>query len=105
MVQQAVENRVGHGRIADDLVPAIDRYLAGDDGRASLVTILDDLQQVTALLVIELLRAPIVDDEQVDPGEAAQQLGVAAITTRQDKGREQPRRAVVGDREVLPAGL
>ena len=67
--------------------------------------VLDDLQQVAALLVVELLRAPVVEDAQVDPGEPAQQLAVATVAAGQGKGGEQPRRTVVGHREVLAAGL
>ena len=31
VVHEAVEDRVGECRIADDLIPAVDRDLAGDD--------------------------------------------------------------------------
>lgn len=53
VVHQAVENGIGDGRTADDLVPMIDRHLAGDDDGACLVTILDDLEQIPSLIGIE----------------------------------------------------
>ena len=37
------------GRIADDLVPVFDGQLAGDDGRAAAVPIVDDLQEIAPL--------------------------------------------------------
>jgi hypothetical protein len=32
IVDETIENGVGDGGIGDNLVPVIDRYLAGDDG-------------------------------------------------------------------------
>ena len=46
VVDDAVEDGVGQRRVADDLVPVVDRHLAGDDQRAGAVAILDDLQQI-----------------------------------------------------------
>jgi hypothetical protein len=34
-VDDAIEDRIGDGRIADQVVPAVDRDLAGDDGGAA----------------------------------------------------------------------
>ena len=39
IVDEAVEDGVGDGRIGDDIVPIFDRHLAGDDGRSALVAI------------------------------------------------------------------
>src|SRR5580765_2589777 len=50
VVDDPIEDGVGQGGIADEFVPAIDRKLAGDDQRAGVVAILDDLQQVALLL-------------------------------------------------------
>ena len=50
VVDHTIEDGVGQRGIADDLVPAIDRHLAGDDQRAGVVAVLDDLQQVAPLL-------------------------------------------------------
>lgn len=105
VVDQAVEDGIGDGGIADDLVPAVDRDLAGDDDRAGLVAVLDDLQEVAALLGVERLRPPVVEDQQVEAGQGAQRPGIAAIGARQRQGGEQPRRAVIADGEVLAAGL
>jgi hypothetical protein len=39
-VDDAVEDGVGQCRVADDLVPALDRQLAGDQQRAGVVAML-----------------------------------------------------------------
>ena len=43
IVDEPVEDGVGQRRVADDVVPAIDRHLAGDDQRAGVVAVFDDL--------------------------------------------------------------
>ena len=52
-MDDAVEDGVGEGGIADHLVPAIDRDLAGDQQRAPVVAVIDDLEQIAALLGVE----------------------------------------------------
>ena len=48
VVNDAVENGVGEGRLADQVMPAIDRDLAGDQRGAAAVAVFDDLQDVVA---------------------------------------------------------
>ena len=60
VVDDAVEDRVGQRRVADDLVPVVDRHLAGDDQRAGAVAILDDLQQIALLFGKQRFRAPVI---------------------------------------------
>src|SRR5215510_1678220 len=49
-VHEAIEDGIGDGRIWDQLVPMLDGDLAGDDRGASAVTVVDDVEQVAALL-------------------------------------------------------
>src|ERR1700681_710883 len=105
VMDDAIEDGVGKRRVADDLVPALDWKLAGDDDRAGVIAILDNFQEIAALLGIELLRSPVVEDEKIDACKRAQELGVAAIATGEREGCEQPWHAVIEDGEVLAAGL
>src|SRR6476660_7231613 len=50
VVDEAIEDCVGHGGVADDFVPAVDGQLAGDNDRASFISVLDNLKQITALV-------------------------------------------------------
>ena len=70
VVDDAVEDGVGQRRIADDLVPAVDRQLAGDDQRAGVVAILDDLQQIALLFGEQRFRAPSRRGSADRPGRA-----------------------------------
>jgi hypothetical protein len=60
-------------------MPFIDRDLAGEDSGAATVTLLEDLVEVTTSAGIERFKAPIIEDEELDAGKAAQDAGVAAI--------------------------
>ena len=90
---------------ADQVVPAIDRDLAGDEGSAAAVAVFDDLEQVAALLGPERLEAPVVEDQQLDTAERAHQTRVAAVAAGEREIGEQPGHALVEDRAVVAAGL
>ena len=58
VVDEAVENGVGIGRIADHLVPFVDRDLAGENGRAAAVAFFEDFIEIAARAGIERFKAP-----------------------------------------------
>jgi hypothetical protein len=58
IMNDAVEDGIGKRRIADDLMPAVDGHLTGDNERAGVVAILEDFEQVAGLVGRERLRAP-----------------------------------------------
>ena len=39
-MQEAVENRIGEGGLADEFMPVLDRDLAGDEGGLEFVAVL-----------------------------------------------------------------
>src|SRR6266542_646051 len=69
VMDEAVEDRVGVGRIADQLMPAIDWQLAGDNGGAAAVAVIEDLEKVMTGGGVERLETPIIEDEQIDTAE------------------------------------
>src|SRR5260370_20076129 len=96
-MDQAVENGVGVGGIADQHVPLIDRELAGDDGGAAAVAVLEDLQEVMAGCGVERLEGPGVENEGVDATERAPETGGAARAARPGGSGGQPADAPVTD--------
>src|SRR5262249_40784890 len=105
VVDDAIEDGVGKRWIADDLVPALDRQLAGDENRTDIVAILDDLKQVAALFSVELLWSPVIENEEIDARKSAQELRVSSVAASESESHEQSRHAVIEDGEVLAAGL
>lgn len=79
VVNQSVKDSVAQGGVADDLVPFLDGQLAGNQGRAQVVAILQDLQDVPALLVGEVGQSPVVNDEEIDACIGRQELPVAPV--------------------------
>jgi hypothetical protein len=104
-VHDAVQRRVGQGGVSNDLVPAADRDLAGDQQRASIVAVVDDLEEVATLLGIKRLRPPIVDDQQPDAFECGQQPRQAALAACLAEVAKQAAGAFVEHREALTARL
>src|SRR5207249_10331396 len=72
VVYQPVEDGVGQGWIADLLVPAGERDLAGENRGPELIAILADLQEVAPLAFGQRGMSPIIDDEHVDAGQPGQ---------------------------------
>ena len=90
---------------SDQVVPAVDRDLAGDQGGAAAIAVLDDFEHVMPLLGPERLEAPIVEDQPLDAAEGAHQSRVAAITASEREITEHPRHTLIEDRAVVAAGL
>src|SRR5882724_5260511 len=89
VVDEAVENGVGIGRIADHGVPALDGELAGDDGGASSVAFLENFEQIVAGLGVERLEPPVVENQELDAAEGAHDPGIAAVAAREREITEQ----------------
>ncbi len=86
-------------------MPPVDGNLAGDDERAFIVTVLDDFEEITRLVGRERLGAPVVQDEQLDAGEGAQDPGVARVAVGDGQIGEQPGDAGVENGDVFSARL
>ena len=65
VVDEPIEDGVGDGRVGDRLVPVIDRQLAGHDGRAAIVPVIDDLQQIATLILRQGREPPVVEGSGV----------------------------------------
>ncbi len=105
IVDEAVEDSVGVGRIADGVMPGGDGQLAGDDGGLATVAILQDLEQIVAGLGIEGLQAPVIEDEQFDLGEALEPAGDAPVAAGERQFLEQARETGIEDGAVVAACL
>src|SRR5947209_15733147 len=105
VVDEAVEDGVGVGRVANDLMPFIDGDLAGEEGRAAAVAFFEDLIEVAAGAGVEGIEAPIVENEELGAIEAAHDAGIAAVAARQREIGEQLGDALVEHRAVVATGL
>jgi len=105
VVDQAIEDGVGDGRIGDDLVPLLDRHLAGDHGRTALMAVIDHFEKIAALLAGERGESPVIEDEKIDARERLEQASIASVATGEREGLEQPGKTMIEDGTIIAAGL
>ena len=79
VVDDAIQDGVGVGGLADEVMPCLHRRLAGDDGGAAAVALLDDLEEVLARWSVERPKAEVVQNEDIDPRQRFEKPGVAAV--------------------------
>ena len=104
-MDEAIEDGVGDGGVGDDLVPVLDRHLAGDDGRAALMAVVDDLEEIAPLFAGERGEPPIVEDEEIDARQCLEEPGIASVAAGEGERFEQPRQAIIEDGTIVAAGL
>ena len=61
VVHDAIEDGVGVGWIADQIVPFVDGDLTGDDGGSPAVAFFEDFEKVVACCGVERFEPPIVE--------------------------------------------
>ena len=105
VVDEAVEDGVGISWVADDLVPFVDRDLAGEDGRAASISFFEDLVEIAAAASVERFEAPIIEDEKLDAVEAAHDASVAAVAVGQREIGEELGNALIQNGAVVAAGF
>src|SRR5579863_306600 len=104
-VDEAIEDGIGDCRIDDHLVPVIDGELTGHNRRAAAVTIVDDFEQVAALLRGQRSQPPVIEDQKFDTGEAFEEAYIPSIAARQCKRVEQAWYAIIEHRSIITACL
>ena len=105
IVNDAVQYRVAEGGIGNDVMPLRHRDLACDQQGSLVVAIIDDLEQIAALVGGERFRSPVVDDEQMDAFERRDQARQTAFAARLGEIGEQAGCSLVEDGEAVAAGL
>src|SRR6201993_2090368 len=105
VVNEPIEDGVGISRIANEGVPLVDGDLTGEDGRATPIAFLEDLVKVTTGAGVERFEAPIVEDEELDAGETAQDPGIAAVTAGEREFGKELGNPLIENRAVVTAGL
>jgi len=104
-VDQAVEDGVGDGGVADHLVPGGDGVLTGDEDGAAGLPVFEDLQEEAVLVRFEVHESPVVDEEELDASQLGQQLAETSVAVGDGELAEQLGDIAVEGAEALPAGL
>ena len=104
-MNEPVKDGVGVSRVANEGVPFVDRDLTGKNGRATPIAFLEDLVEVTTGAGVERFEAPIVEDEELDAGETAQDSGIAAVTAGEREFGKELGNPLIKNRAVIAASL
>ncbi len=104
-MNEAIQDGVAEGGVADNVVPMFDGDLAGDDGRGATVAIIKDLQKVAPFGRIENRKAPVVEYQELNPADGFEQATIAAVAASKGQRLKQARDAVILDRTIVAASL
>ena len=105
VVDDAIEDGVGVGWIADQLVPFVEGDLAGDDRRSAAVTLFENLEQVVTCGGVKRIEPPVVEDEQLHAAERALDAGVATVAPGEGEIGEQLGNALVENGAIVATGF
>ncbi len=75
VADDAVEDPVGEGGFADDIVPFRQRQLDGDQAGDVVVSVLDYFEEIAPLIGIEAFLPSIVEDQEIGLGKSPEQAG------------------------------
>jgi hypothetical protein len=104
VVDEAVQDGVGVGGIANELMPGGQRELGGDDRRPAAVSLLEDFEEVVTGAGVEGLEAEVVEDEEIGAAERLDEARMAAVATGERQVVAELRPAVIEDRAIVAAG-
>jgi len=79
VVDEPVEDCIGECRIGHRLMPVISWKLAGDDGGAMLMPVVEKFEEVALMGGGELCQPPVVEHDHVDASRLFEELEIATI--------------------------
>ena len=105
VVNEAIEDGVGVGGIADDLMPGRHGKLRGDDRRSAPIALFEDFEQVVAGAGVERFEAEVVENEQIGATKGFDEARMAAVAARERQLFAELGPAMIDDRAIVAAGL
>jgi hypothetical protein len=102
IVDDAIEDGIGDGRLTDHVVPLGDGELGGDQRRFAPIAFFEDFQEIEALLIIEGVSAPVVEHQQLHAGEFVDEAREATVETCHGKLFKQARDPQIEDGKIQP---
>jgi hypothetical protein len=86
-------------------MPLSHRQLSGNQGRFAAISFFEDFQEVEALLVIESVGAPVIQNEQLDSRELVDEAREATVETGDAQVFEQAGHPQIENGMIEPSGL
>jgi len=104
-MDRPVEDGISQGRVTDSFMPVRDRQLTGDDSRVDIIAVFKYFQEIRSTLVIERLKPPVIDDEELGSGQSGEHSSIAAIGSGNAQLLKEPGETKIRGLIILPAGF
>ena len=104
-MDEPVEDGVGEGGVAEQVMPLLDGKLAGDECGTGGVSVLEEFEEVAAMVGVEGGESEVVEDDEVELGEGGEELGIGAVAAGDGDVVEQARESQVQRGESVAARL
>ena len=105
VVDEAVQDGVGVGGIANDLMPGGQGELGGDDRRPTAVSLLENFEQIVTGAGVEGLEAEVVENEQIGAAEGFDEARMAPVASGERQVLAELRPAMIEDGAIVAAGF
>ena len=105
VVDQAVQDGVGVGGIANDFMPGGQRELGGDDRRSAGVSLFEDFEQIMTGAGVEGFEAEVVENEQIGATKGFDEARMAHIASGERQVLAELRPAMIEDGAIVAAGF
>jgi len=79
-MNQAIENAVCDGGIADLFVPASDRHLRSQDHAPGLIALLADFPEVPTFHFIEGRHRPVIDHKHINTADPSKEMAETPVS-------------------------
>lgn len=103
-MEEPIERGAGEQRIVEERRPFIQRAIRGEDERATLVALPNDLVEIHGLLALERAQPEVVDDHEIGRREAQESTIVRGVGAGRGELREELMRRRVEDGVAGDAG-
>ena len=104
VVDEAIEDGVGEGGVADGFMAVLEGELAGDQGGLTAGPVLDDLEEVAPFHLGEGDEAEVVEDQKAGLLETIQETGPGSVGAGEGQVLQEAAHAVVAGGEAVTAG-
>jgi len=103
VMDQAVQNSVGHGWVTEGFMPAGNRYLTGNDGRSPFVSVFEDFEQVSKALCRDRRDSEVIKDQEVGAKQDGHEFFIPSIMAGNRQVMQEPREPLVEDHMTVAA--
>ena len=105
IVNQAVQDGIGNGGVADMIMPVFHGELTGNEGGCITVTLLDEFEELSSFGVVQRGQPQVIEDKEVRFGEFLHETSITAIGPSERDLVEELGEAEVEGTKAFAAGL